>query len=202
MRVVEGIGGATPTMREAAGRREPSVGPGPGGPLDPRGLPRFSRPVTTPEVHNAAIFGDMPRVRSILLADPSAVNARDEFGFTALHGVAGEEQLDMARYLVERGADVNARNDKGATPLHCAANPKMAKLLASLGADLNAATNEGDTPLIALAAEPESGDVMAILVKLGADVHARNARGQSALDIARRRQEPDKVKLLTGHGAK
>ena len=52
--------------------------------------------------------------------------------------------------LIQAGADVNAREDCGYTPLHCACasgDSAMVKLLIENGADVNAVNHDGQTPL-------------------------------------------------------
>lgn len=153
-------------------------------------------------IYDAAVYGDLDQVRKIIAADPEAVNETDEFGFTPLHGLAGEEHLEIAQFLIDRGAKVNAANDEGITPLHLATWPAMATLLLKNGADLEARSQRGETPLLVLAAENEREDVMAVLLTAGADANAAANDGLTALDIALAREEDDKAALLRRHGAK
>ena len=54
-----------------------------------------------------------------------------------MHEAAGSGQIDFAKLLLERGADVNARDDGGDTPLTIAfesKQPEIAKLLREHGA--------------------------------------------------------------------
>jgi uncharacterized protein len=145
---------------------------------------------------DSATYGNTEAVTRMLADNPAWVSARDEYQFTALHNVAGEDQLDMINLLLDKGADPNAQNDVGIAPLHLAAYPEVAELLVRRGADINLRSHDGSTPLIVHAAEAEAFDVMEKLIRLGADVTAKNKWGESALDIARSRQEEDKIELL------
>jgi ankyrin repeat protein len=77
--------------------------------------------------------------------------------------------------LIGRGANVNARAEGGATPLHHAARGRLAVVTALLraGADPRARTANGRTPLHAAAAETRDPAVIDALIAAGADVEAR-----------------------------
>lgn len=66
---------------------------------------------------------------------------------TPLHDAASNNLLRVARALLARGADVNARSWAGRTPLHEASTPEMIGLLLAAGADLEARSESGRTPL-------------------------------------------------------
>ena len=76
------------------------------------------------------------------------MNARDKRGSTPLHLAASH--VDVARLLVERGAEVNVGDESGYTPLHAAAasgSAEVARLLLERGADVSARDGRGFTPL-------------------------------------------------------
>ena len=70
-------------------------------------------------------------------------------GVTPLHYAALMGHGDIAQFLVERGAQVNARHDGGRTPLHDAAmkgHSDLVRMLLLSGADINAPDKGGSTP--------------------------------------------------------
>ena len=84
--------------------------------------------------------------------------------------------------LLEAGADVEARNRRGRTPLHGAAGTNRSQVVAELaraGADLNARDSAGNTPLHATRYN-EHVSVVYLLLELGADPTLVNDRGEVA----------------------
>jgi ankyrin repeat protein len=83
--------------------------------------------------------------------DVKAVDA--ESGYTMLHTAANGYDIAIVKYLISKGADVNAKNNYGQTPLHLAAGSghdwgvKVVKYLVSKGADVHAQDNSANTPL-------------------------------------------------------
>jgi ankyrin repeat protein len=95
--------------------------------------------------------------------------------------------------LLDNGADIEARNQDGSTPLDWAATfaqTDVLKLLIQRGAKTNVADKYGNTPLISAACEcavatmNSAYDVMKILLDQGANVNARNKDGKTALIMA------------------
>jgi ankyrin repeat protein len=73
--------------------------------------------------------------------------------------------VDVARFLVENGADVNAKNNDDDTPLHGAAlngYVDVARFLVENGADVNAKDKNGKTP-IDIAREKGHNDIVKLL---------------------------------------
>ena len=137
-------------------------------------------------------------------------------GPTALHVLASAKywwQADAVEYLVGRGAEVDARNEKGETPLHVASartpheqsfgnnentscwKLDAVKVLLRLGADINALDNDGLTPLHKAASSPQ---VIHTLLEAGADMSVGKV---SPLLSAVQDQNSDAARSLLEHGA-
>jgi len=115
------------------------------------------------------------------------INARDvTSGETALHIVVARRDLTWTRYLIQKGANVNARDGKGATPLQLAVNLGFIEAVEDLvarKADIDQSNNAGETPLITALHRRDTA-MMRILLKAGADPDRADNSGRSARDYA------------------
>lgn len=125
-----------------------------------------------------------------MLADgsPNLINTADlTSGDTALHIVTQRRDLTWLEFLIGKGADVNARNGKGQTPLVMACNLNWVEgveLLVNVGAKVDIPSSTGETPLITAVHNRNVG-LMRILLKGGADPDRTDNSGRSARDYAR-----------------
>src|SRR5215471_13436809 len=96
--------------------------------------------------------GDLEDVKTTLEAHPELVHERDQSGATALHYAAFGGHREIVEQLVQRGADVNATDDRfGATPTGWAIEylREMGGFLVIELSDLAHATQPGETEWVA-----------------------------------------------------
>jgi ankyrin repeat protein len=166
----------------------------------------------------AAESGNLDLVKAILDKEVD-VNAKDTTGNTALRYAVGTKLGDLnddmhvyyestgqsvdpeiVKLLIEKGADVNAENDLGQTVLMGAAkgrHPEVLRILIDRGAEVNLKDKEGHTALMHAARVGTLSGVK-LLVERGADVSGKY--GQTALNLASARNQPEIVEYLKAHG--
>jgi ankyrin repeat protein len=122
----------------------------------------------------------------------------------ALRKAAQDGDMTAVKDLLAKGANVNARDDKGQTALLWVApardNPEMAQLLIDKGADVNAKDNEGETALMIAASQSNPG-ILAALIEAGAEVNAQSNSGRTALMAAAARANLEEIKILLAKDA-
>lgn len=117
-----------------------------------------------------------------VLAHNKDMYPREGVGKSALHYVI--DNISMSQFLIENGADVNAKNQHDKTPLHYVVNNvSVMQLLIENGADVNVKGKFGDTPLHDAFLH---GNLEAIemLIENGADVNARDNHHNVPLHLA------------------
>jgi ankyrin repeat protein len=133
-----------------------------------------------------------------LLAVADTAAADDRLADLIQHG-----QRDAALEMIRAGADVNAAQGDGTTPLHWAVykiDAELTEALLAHGAKPGALNNYGSSPL-AEAVKTGSAELAERLLDAGADVEAPNRDGQTALMLAARTGALDVAELLLRHGA-
>jgi hypothetical protein len=146
--------------------------------------------------------GSVAQLAKYLSTPGVDINGRPGTDKSLLDYAVEQKQLDIARYLVEHGARVDAQQmegrDRGLTALHRAAvvdAADVAELLIDHGATVNALGPLGVTPLI-LAAGNGSRRTAEVLLKHGANILTATGKLKTALSEATDHGHPDIVKLL------
>ena len=106
--------------------------------------------------------------------------------------------------LIKQGADVNAPEANGTTPLHWAVYQRdaaLVKRLLTAGAKVSVVNQFGSTPMQE-AAVTGNAEIIKMLLAAGADVESANADGQTALMVVARTGKVDAAKALLIAGAK
>jgi len=183
---------------------------------------------------NAAAFidaikaGEFERVKAMVSADPTLIDARSRTGESAILTAVYHRQKEIVNLLVARGATlsifeacaageververlvnagtINDYSPDGWTPLHLAAffgHTKIAELLLAHDADVSARSRNpnGNTPLHAALAGNHKF-VAGLLIGGGADVNAPDAAGWRPLHLAAANNNLDAIKALIAQGA-
>jgi ankyrin repeat protein len=131
-----------------------------------------------------AIQSEAPKSAMVLAKHPKTiVEFQNKLGETPLMLAAIQNQLELARVLIDRGAEVNR---KGWTPLHYAStrgHREMMRLLLDHDAYIDSEAANGTTPLM-MAAYSAPPLAVKLLLEEGADPTLVNDGNASALDLA------------------
>ena len=131
-----------------------------------------------------AIQSEAPKSALVLAKHPqSNLNVQNQLGETPLMLAAINNQLELAKVLIEHGAEVNK---PGWTPLHYAAtrgHREMMRLLLDNDAYIDSESANGTTPLM-MAAYSAPPLAVKLLLEEGADPTLVNNGNASALDLA------------------
>lgn len=168
----------------------------------------FEQGVHSASFHSAACTGDV-QTMARLLSQGVNCDTRDEFGRTPLAYAAGFNARS-AEWLLARGANVNAAQPHGLSPLMLAVfrsrsgeepgDADLVGLLLSAGANTETRTHSGITPLIYACGLGHARAAESLLAA-GADVRACDLRGRTALAAAAESGDADLVRTLLGAGA-
>ncbi|KAF5982635.1 Pfs NACHT ankyrin domain-containing protein [Fusarium coicis] len=155
---------------------------------------------TTP-LHLASLSGCITIVERLLNLGHT-VDKKDCLDRTPLHSAL---RKDVINALVSAGADLNARDFQGWTPLHTAAeaaSPEAVGILLQSGAHIFALTNDKRTALqVVTSYGSDVIETIKILLGNGLDVNDRDERGSSALHNACSQSSVKVAALLLVKGA-
>ena len=125
----------------------------------------------------------------------------NSYNWTALHTAVRECWKEATKFLLKKGADINAKNAVGKTPLHIAASKWHVGMLQELlksKPDLNIQDANGNTPLHdAVASNTVSVQTIKMLLAKGANPMIRNYAGLTPLQLAFHCQKMKVAQLLS-----
>jgi ankyrin repeat protein len=128
-------------------------------------------------------------IAEYLLASPGTagdVNARNYQGHTALHFASSNKADDTISLLLQHGADVDARDIEGGTPVMTAASPTAVRLLLPAGADATAVSDHGRTVPHHQAHHGACAGILCLLLQAGANPTAVDEAGSTPAQVAAR----------------
>ncbi|XP_065832896.1 uncharacterized protein [Oscarella lobularis] len=147
----------------------------------------------------ATMYGQLIIVASLVNRLGIDVNETHQNNYTSLHWAARNNRLGVAEFLIEKGANINARNKFGETPFLVASgrrNVNMVYVLLEAGCDIYAKNNRGNGPL-AVAIENRLVNMIKLLVNgFGMDVNETHDKGYTSLHLATNLNNVDIVKFL------
>ena len=150
----------------------------------------------------AAIRAGQHEAVQKLLGDIQLVDAVDRDQATPLMHAILYSDAAMMNLVIERGANVNAVDAVGITPLMLAAgNPEKTRILLDNDAAPNALSHRGRSALLIAASYPDNLQTVELLLSHGANAAVRDDIGESVLTAASRRGTQKMLEALIAAGA-
>ena len=162
------------------------------------------------DIFEAAATGDLERTRKLLDEDPSRANGFADDGFHPLGLAAFFKRPEVARLLLERGADPAppSANPQAFTALHSAVasdagtrDMAIVRALVEAGAPVNARSGSGTTPLHTAAFLGDT-EVVELLLSRGADPRIASKDGKTPIDLARTQGHAELGELMERQAAR
>lgn len=150
-----------------------------------------------------------------LLEKKAAIDTKERYG-ARLHTAARLGRKSVAELLLSLGADVDAKDNDGKSPLdetpapqidilggrhYTSQQTEMAEWLISRGADVNSKDKNGKQPLHWAASLGHKG-VAEVILAHGGDPNAKDKDGKTPLELASQGNHKDVVELLQRHTGK
>ncbi len=161
----------------------------------------------TMTVHEAALAGDLRRVKELVEADPKLANdASSPDGFPPLGLAAYAGRAEVVKFLLSKGADVNfAAPGLGFTALTGAVSedhPEVVRILVRAGANVNHRYEDGQAAVLVTAVAGGNPEIVKALLEAGAGVNLRTEDGRTPLSTAVEKGHREVAEMLRRHGAK
>nr|WP_253309278.1 ankyrin repeat domain-containing protein [Rickettsia endosymbiont of Ceutorhynchus assimilis] len=141
-----------------------------------------------------------------LVSRNANVNTTDIYSWTPLHWAAFEDRLEIARFLIKKGADINAadKGPYGKKPVHVAIENNSKDIigfLLSKGVSINDTDKQGYTPLH-YAAWRGRLEIAELLVDKGASINTADAStaGKKPIHVAAENNSKSIIEFLISKG--
>jgi len=151
-------------------------------------------------IFNAIRNNQLSELRS-LVKDRAAANVKDDRGITALMVAAYAGSADSMRFLIEHGANVNAKNAFDSTALMWSVTDmQKVRMLVDRGADVNARSKPGRTAVMVAARGDRSADIVRYLISKGADLKAVDGMKTTVLTAAAQGNDTETIRMMVNAG--
>jgi hypothetical protein len=152
-------------------------------------------------LYTALLEATRDRFLATIERDPSSTQLRGWRGQTLLHEAAMAGEAELAAALIRFGADPDAKEAEGHTPLYRASTGEVARVILAAGASVDVTSGPTRGTPLHQAARRGCAEVAAALLDHGANIEARDAKGQTPLRRAVNCRQLPVVQLLMQRGA-
>lgn len=137
----------------------------------------------------AAADNDLETVQNYISSGEFSANSKDPNGYTPIHAAVSYGHVELLKYLIQQGGDINIQDTEGDAPLHHVEDLQVAKLLVEeYKADWRLKNNDGQIPADYIEEDDEFPEVVQYLRSLNHDNPTEN--NNNLLDTLPR---PDEV---------
>jgi uncharacterized protein len=153
--------------------------------------------VAQQDIFEIARKGTVEELKTVLKSNPTAINSVNSDGYSLLILATYRGNNQVARFLIENGADINGSSNYG-SPLMAAVvkgNDEVVKLLLEHKADTSIADPSGNTALI-YATIFKKYEIAEMLIKAKANIDIKDIRGNSAVDYAKIANDEKLIQLF------
>lgn len=158
----------------------------------------FSAQIAAGEIHDAIRRGDLAAVQRLVSSDKSLLASKESDGSTPLLVAARAGSIEIAKSLLDAGADLGAGDNENSNALHLAAvggKQDMIDFLLAGGIDINSADVNGMTAIL-FAVAYNHADLVPYLVSKGARIDCKTTGGTTLMHQAAYRGNLDLIKYL------
>ncbi len=123
----------------------------------------------------AAADNDLETVQNYISSGEFSANSKDPNGYTPIHAAVSYGHVELLKYLIQQGGDINIQDTEGDAPLHHVEDLQVAKLLVEeYKADWRLKNNDGQIPADYIEEDDEFPEVVQYLRSLNHDNPTEN----------------------------